>query len=69
MFDDLSENTGISEEVIRVFFHKFIQFGSTVLHSRFVVAPKNAEEALEHTGQYTRAGIPGCIGSMDASQI
>ena len=28
--DDLSENTGISEEVIRVFLHKFIEFGSTV---------------------------------------
>jgi hypothetical protein len=68
-FDDLSENTGISEEIIRVFFHKFIEFGSTVLYKRYVVAPKTAEEALEHTGPYTKAGLPGCVGSMDATHI
>jgi hypothetical protein len=50
-FDNLLENTGIGEEIVRVFFHKFIQFGSTVLYSRFVIAPMTAEEAFEHTGQ------------------
>ena len=44
-FDNLSENTGISEEVTRVFFHIFIDFGSTVLYDKFVVAPATAEEA------------------------
>ena len=28
-FDDLSENTSIKEETIRIFFHAFIDFGST----------------------------------------
>ena len=50
-FDDLSEYTGISDEIINVFFHKFIQFGSTVLYIRFVIAPKTPEDASEHTQQ------------------
>ena len=33
-FDDLSENTAISIEVIRPFFHSFICYGSTVLYIR-----------------------------------
>ncbi|KAG7363898.1 hypothetical protein IV203_037100 [Nitzschia inconspicua] len=33
-FDDLEECTGISEEVIRVFFHQFIKFGSTTLYNK-----------------------------------
>lgn len=33
-FDDLSENTAISIEVIRTFFHSFICYGSTVLYNR-----------------------------------
>jgi hypothetical protein len=35
-FDDLEENTGIGEETFRRFFHKFIDFGSTVSHNEFV---------------------------------
>ena len=41
----------------------------TVLYNRYVVAPKTAEEASQHTGQYTKAGLPGCIGSMDTTHI
>ena len=68
-FDDLSENTGISEEVIRVFFHKFILFGSTELYEKFVRNPSSAEEAVHHTEEYRQAGLPGCVGSMDATHI
>ena len=68
-FDNLSENTGISEEIIRVFFHKFIEFGSTVLYKRYVVPPVNAEDAAQHSQEYAKAGLPGCIGSMDATHI
>jgi hypothetical protein len=67
-FDDLSENTGISEDIVR-FFHRFIEFGSTVLYQRFVVAPKRADDAKQHTPEYEKAGLPGCIGSMDATRI
>jgi hypothetical protein len=68
-FDDLSENTGISEEIIREFLHKVIEFGSTVLYKRYVVAPATSEEALQHIQDYERAGLPGCAGSMDATHI
>lgn len=67
--DDLSENTGISEEIIRVFVHRFVEFGSAVLYKRYVVAPKTAEDAAQHTPEYEKAGLPGCIGSMDATHI
>lgn len=68
-FDDLSENTGISDEIIRVFFHRFIEFGSTVLYKKHVVAPESADDAAVHTKEYEKAGLPGCVGSMDATHI
>jgi hypothetical protein len=66
-FDDLSENTGISDKIIRVFFHKFIQFGSSVLYKKYVLTPTTAHEASEHTQQYAKSGLPGCVGSIDAT--
>lgn len=68
-FDDLSENTGISEEVIRVFFHAFITYGSTKLYQLYVIAPRTADDAAIHTEEYSRAGLPGCVGSCDATHI
>jgi hypothetical protein len=35
-FDDIEENTAISQEVHRTFFHIFIGFGSTFLYDKFV---------------------------------
>jgi DDE superfamily endonuclease len=67
--DDLSENTGISREVIRCFLHKFLDFGSTVLFTKYVVAPTTAEGVEHHTREYAKAGLPGCVGSMDATHI
>lgn len=76
-FDDLEEQTAISEEVIRVFFHAFIEFGSTVLYDKFVNAHliKRSDQATIHDFaksmevEYAQAGFPGCIGSMDATHI
>ena len=67
--DDLSENTGISEEVIRVFLHAFLLFGSTVLFNKYVVAPTTSAEAAEHTQEYLIAGLPGGVGSCDATHV
>jgi hypothetical protein len=53
-FDDLSENTGISDEIIRVFFHRFVEFGSTVLYKKHVVAPESADDAAVHTKEYEK---------------
>ena len=68
-FDDLSENTAISEEVLRVFFHKFLDWGSTVLFRSCVQAPINLETAKAQEHEFRLAGMPGCIGSMDATHV
>ena len=68
-FDDLSESTAVSEEVIRLFFHRFIEFGSTELFDRWVIQPTIFEHANSQTHEYTKAGLPGAIGSMDATHV
>ena len=63
------ENTGIGEEeVIRVFLHSFLLFGSTtVLFNKYVIAPTTAAKAAHHTKEYFIAGLPGCVGSCNAT--
>jgi hypothetical protein len=68
-FDDLAENTSISRETIRVFFHKFVDYGSTVLYAKYVRPPRTGHDAREHTSEYAMAGFPGAIGSTDATHI
>jgi hypothetical protein len=68
-FDDLSESTAISEEVIRVFFHKFIEFGCSSCFEKWVIQPTMVEEAKEQTQEFLLAGLPGAIGSMDSRHI
>ena len=68
-FDDLSESTGISEEVIRVFFQKFTDYGGRVLFNRHVIAPETSDEAKKHVYEFEMAGLAGAIGSMDATHI
>jgi hypothetical protein len=54
---------------VRVFFHRFIEFGSTFLYHKYVVALSTAEEASVHSHEYAQAGLPGCVGSSDATHI
>jgi len=68
-FDDLSESTAISEEVIRVFFHKFIEWDSDRLFARHVNAPTDLETARSQVHEFAQAGLPGCVGSMDATHV
>lgn len=67
--DDLSENTCIGEEVIRRFLHKFLRYGSTELYKRYVISPSTEEEARHHMAEYMDAGLPGAVGSTDATHI
>ena len=66
-FDDLEENTGIDQEVHRVFFHQLIKWGSTDLYDKYVVLPSTSEDA--RSTEYERAGMNGGIGSMDATNV
>jgi hypothetical protein len=68
-FDDIEENTAISEETHRQFFHVFIEYGSTVLYERYVIAPTTAEEAAPHMHEMSLAGFHGCCGSSDATHV
>jgi hypothetical protein len=59
-FDDCAENTAISSEVIRNFFHVFIQYGATELYARYVNAPACSVEASLHMYEYEAAGFSRC---------
>ena len=52
-----------------MFFHTFIDFGSTVLYRQYMRSPTKFQEASTHTAEYEMAGFPGAIGSTDATQI
>ncbi len=68
-FDDIEENTAISQEVHCNFFHIFIDFGSTVLHNKFVQTPVHLGEAKSNMVEYVESGLPGCVGSSDCMHI
>ena len=68
-FDDIEEATAVSKEVHRTFFHRFIEFGSTTLYTKHVIFPTTFEEAIRHMREFTVAGLPGALGSTDATHI
>ena len=68
-FDDLEECTAISEEVHRVFFHKFITIGSTILYDKYVSAPLTNEDVEGHMDEFKLAGLTGAFASSDATHI
>ena len=68
-FNDAKENTAISKEVHRTFFHRFVEFGSTVLYEKYVLTPVFVNEAKTHMGEFEEAGFPGFVGSSDATHI
>ena len=67
--DDFEEIIGVSHCTIRVFFHTFCKYGATVLFDRYVKMPQTQEELYSHMQDYTRLGLNGCVGSMDATHI
>ena len=68
-FDDLEEQTLISTEVHRNFFHEFIKVGGTILYDEYVGAPLTVEDCQSHVHEFKMAGFNGCIGSSDATHI
>ena len=69
MFDDLEEYTGIHEETHRQFFHRFIEFGSTVLYYETVRMPTTAEEYKTSRKLYDVGGLTGAGFSTDATNV
>ena len=68
-FDDVEEATAISREVIRVFFHKFLIYGSTVLYKKHVTIPATTTDSSIFESIFASAGFNGCIGSTDGTHI
>ena len=68
-FDDIEEATAISEDVHRVFFHRFIAWGSTVLYTKYVRSPATTDEVASHRREFNMAGFDGAIRSTDATHI
>ena len=66
-FDDLEEPTQISETTHNRFYHKFIEWGSTIFLRRHVRPPEDEQAARLHMIDFEKAGMPGAIGSTDAS--
>jgi DDE superfamily endonuclease len=64
-----ADETGISRETTRRFFHAFIQWGSTVFYKKHVKPPTTAEEAADGTAEYAEAGFVGAVGSTDATHV
>ena len=69
LIDDLEEATCINYKTICQFIHQFIEWGSTELYKQYVVAPMTKEELEDCSAEFKSAGLPGCIGSTDATHI
>ena len=68
-FDDLEEATGVSQETHRVFFHEFVAAGRAHLYPKYVKAPSTATEFADIMSEFKEAGMPGCMGSCDATHV
>jgi hypothetical protein len=67
--DDLEEQTNIAEETHRRFLHTYITWGATELFERYVTLPTKTEDIIESSSEYAKAGLPGCVGSQDATHV
>ena len=67
--DDLEEVTMINAETLRLFLHKFLEYGSTTLYKKYVTQPLSTDELHNCAHEFAQAGLPGAIGSTDATHI
>ena len=67
--NDCEEGTAISQEVHRVFFHKFVEVRSTVLYDKCVQQVTTKEELAKHTAEFEMSGMHGTHASSDATSI
>ena len=68
-FKCVEENTGISAEVHRNFFHVFIDNWSTNHFKIYVVMPQTSDQAHIHRAEFDAAGCAGCVCSTDATHV
>ena len=68
-FDDIEESNGISREVNRIFYIRFIEYGSKVMFQKYVVNKSKNIDNANNEILYRMAGFNGCLGSSDATHI
>jgi Plant transposon protein len=68
-FDDIAELAGGSEEMHRVFFHKWCKLFSHRFFDEHVYPPRTAEEVHRNMAVYRRLGLNGAIGSTDCTHV
>ena len=68
-FDDIEECTFVSNEVHRVFFLHFLEYGRTILHKKHVIEPARKLKLSSIGDIFKLAGLNGCIGSSDGTHI
>jgi hypothetical protein len=49
--------------------HEFVLYGQKVLFPKYVVAPQTHADVESCITEFSLAGFPGCIGSIDASYV
>jgi len=68
-FDQIAECTHSSEDIHRVFFHRFVKLYATEILPSVLKCPTTEQELLECMTEYTAMGLPGCFGSVDATHV
>ena len=68
-FDDVSESTGVSEEVHRKFLKLFCRACRLNLYPKWVKRPETEEEIADCMSEFKDAGFDGCIGSADVTHV
>ena len=68
-FDDITEATGVSEEVHRRFFKDFTIACTENLYPKWIKRPETAEEIEDCMSEFVEAGFNGCIGSADVTHV
>ena len=68
-FDSCSELTGISQETLRVFFHKFSAAFVNRFYSTYVHSPCEGHDLDRVLSEYKDVGFPGCVGSVDCVHV
>ena len=69
LIDDLAETVVVSPETVRLFISQFVEFGSTTLYEEHVIEPMTKTELRDCNNEFKLAGLPGCIGSTDATHV
>ena len=67
--DDFHETIGVSYSTVRRFFHTFCEYGATVLYERYLLSSYSNDDMYRTMEVYSKLGLNGCIGSMDATHI